>query len=155
MLGHVAVSPSGSRVASFSAGENEFRIWDGRTAAPQLTIRTSAGLHALAWGNENRLAVALRDSTIRLHEGFNLPESARLTGHTSPVVRLAFSADGKRLASASEDGTVRVWALNGLTWTDLLTLKADGQSGLAFGRDGKVLIVAGLREVRALGMIEE
>ena len=44
-----------------------------------------------------------------------------LKGHTSVVVSVAFSPDGKRIASASRDRTVKVW--DATTGQEILTLK--------------------------------
>ena len=35
-----------------------------------------------------------------------------LKGHSSAVMSVAFSPDGKKIVSGSDDGTVRVWDVN-------------------------------------------
>jgi predicted NACHT family NTPase len=66
-----------------------------------------------------------------------------LQGHTSPVLSVAFTPDGKRLASGSADGTVRLWD----PATGKEALKFDAHKGkvlgLCFAPDGTILATAG------------
>jgi WD40 repeat protein len=65
-----------------------------------------------------------------------------LTGHTSGIIRLAFSPDGNYLASNSADGQIRIWNLQ--TGQNVLTLA--GHSGIvraaSFSPDSQKLISA-------------
>jgi WD40 repeat protein len=59
-----------------------------------------------------RLAPLLPDPHLRIRWGLSPPDTALirvLTGHTSEVWALAWSAEGTRLASAGQDRVVRVW----------------------------------------------
>src|SRR5215471_17481068 len=52
-----------------------------------------------------------------------------LVGHKDAVVRLGFSADGKRLVSISQDGVVARWdAVSGKTQGVFTVARADGQA---------------------------
>ncbi len=64
---------------------------------------------------------------------------ATLKGHTSVVVSVAFSPDGKTLASASYDGTLKLWDM--ATGKERATLgEYTGCVGcVAFSPDGKTL----------------
>ena len=55
-----------------------------------------------------RLAVAAV-SGIWFYDAHTGSEVALLTGHTSPMSSVSFSADGTTLASDSDDNTVRLW----------------------------------------------
>jgi serine/threonine protein kinase len=67
---------------------------------------------------------------------------AVLTGHTAPVVALAFAPEGSTLASASQDRTIRLWKPTG--GPCLATLEGAGAVRvLAFSPDGQSLVSAG------------
>ncbi|MBC7318837.1 PD40 domain-containing protein [Candidatus Bipolaricaulota bacterium] len=76
---------------------------------------------------------------VELREADTLELAALLTGHTEPVLSVAFSPDGSLLASGSWDGTIKLW--NVATGEELRTLT--GHTGyvysVAFSPDGKIL----------------
>src|SRR5262249_14835533 len=66
-----------------------------------------------------------------------LKERMTLTGHTEPILAIAFSLDSKILASAGNYDTLRLWDLE--TGKVKFTLKDPPCCSLAFSPDGKIL----------------
>ncbi len=60
--------------------------------------------------DEKRIAIGGADNRIRIFD-LDGKNEIQLLGHTSSVVSLSFTADGKYLVSGSEDGSVKVWDL--------------------------------------------
>lgn len=66
-----------------------------------------------------------------------------LEGHTSPVLSVAFSPDGKRLATVADDDHLRIWDL--ASRKELFSDKGMKQNGnqVRFTPDGKLLVAIG------------
>jgi WD40 repeat protein len=91
------------------------------------------------------LASASRDETVRLWDvASRRPLGEALKGHSSSVLGVAFSPDGKMLASAGVDQTVRLWDVaRHRSLGDPLKGHTGSVLGVAFSPDGKLLASAG------------
>ncbi len=112
----VAVSPDGRRVLVTSV-YGLARLFD---AVTRKTVHTLAAGTAASPGAEafyravfspDGKTVAVAGSRdVRLWDAASGAERAfKLSGHTSVLRSVAYSADGRRIVTASADGTVRVW----------------------------------------------
>jgi WD40 repeat protein len=68
--------------------------------------------NSIVWSHDgSRLAVALRDKTVKVWDPATGQTVSILEGHNELVFLIAWSPDGSRLASGSADHTVKIWDL--------------------------------------------
>jgi WD40 repeat protein len=147
----VAFSHDGKRVVSASRDET-LRVWDVATGKELKVIRAGQPLVTVALSPDCRhvLVGSLgSDSLIRL-DLENEKETVSLSGHTSRVLAVCYTRDGKRAVSASQDGTLRIWDMSTLKIVRVLkghessvaavALSADGQRAVSGGADKKLYI---------------
>jgi WD40 repeat protein len=116
-LDHVnslAISPDGTILAiaggsPAEAGMSELWSWPARKPIGRLEGHEDV-VYAVVWlPQQQAIATASADRTIRIWNPITQRCLATLTGHSGPVLALAVSPDGKWLCSASVDQTIRVW----------------------------------------------
>jgi WD40 repeat protein len=126
----VSFSPDGRRLLSGS-GDHSVRLWDLATGTE---VRRFSGhtdiVWAVAFSPDGRHAVSgsgwrydrkrvshgtmaftpgTEDYTVRLWDVATGEERCCYRGHTSVVLSVVFTPDGRRILSGSNDGTVRLW----------------------------------------------
>src|SRR5205085_5036721 len=97
----------------FSAShDGTLRTWEVSTGKEVGNVNTGLRFmqRAVFDPKGNRALLVLNDSSVRLWDLKAGKEVCRLDGHTSLVLSLAFSSDGKRAVTAG-DFTVRLWDL--------------------------------------------
>jgi WD40 repeat protein len=116
-LDHVsllAFSPDGAILAiaggsPAEAGMTELWSWPARKPIGRLEGHEDV-VYAVVWlPQQQAVATASADRTIRIWEPITRRCLTTLTGHSGPVLALAVSPDGKWLCSGSVDQTIRVW----------------------------------------------
>jgi len=98
-----AFSPDGKRVVS-GGDDRAVKIWNVETGTEIVSLggHNGAGI-CLCTVDEDGYLEDDDDFEAIIHPG------CPVSGHTGPVKRVQFSADGAHVVSASEDNTVRVW----------------------------------------------
>jgi RNA polymerase sigma factor (sigma-70 family) len=123
---HLAFSPDGKYLASWSPRDALLSIWD--VARGKLLTRLNDDVERIvsqvhfAWSADSRMLAVSRTSTendpslkprIQLWEMATMQMRREFQGHHLPVRVLAFSPDGRWLASGSADSTILVWNVSG------------------------------------------
>jgi dipeptidyl aminopeptidase/acylaminoacyl peptidase len=166
----VAISPDGKLVAAATWSQpGLIYLWDWQAAlhaenatiTPLQTIEASKiYVNALAFSPDSLLLasagldgnVKLWDVASALGEATGTPGAVRLVGllqdHTSSVISLAFSPDGKSLASGSDDTRVIVWDVAKGTSRRVFPGAPGGVISVAFSPDGAWLAASSAGLIR-------
>ncbi|MBM3216929.1 hypothetical protein FJZ36_18700, partial [Candidatus Poribacteria bacterium] len=88
------------------------------------------------------------DKTVRLWDVASRREVAALAGHTSDVLSVSFSPDGRTLASGSDDNTVRLWDVASRREVAALAGHTEPVLSVSFSPDGRTLASGSYQEVR-------
>jgi len=121
-------------------------------AGGPLRLAVTSEIHDLMLSPDGSLVAAgTQDGIVRLWDTANDWMMRTLSGHTGPVVSVAFAPDGSTLFSASHDGTVRLWdvstVLNAGVLSDQVERELDARGGplndLALAADGSILATIG------------
>jgi eukaryotic-like serine/threonine-protein kinase len=109
--GHVAITPDGKHIAAAIYDQEEVRIYNVANGGRQSgTGALGSQALALAFSPDGRrLAMGMRNSTVRLHDAVTGELIRRFTGHLGEVFVVAWTPHGD-LISAGQDHTVRVWS---------------------------------------------
>ncbi|MCX5535876.1 TIR domain-containing protein [Streptomyces sp. NBC_00006] len=158
-IGALAFSPDG-RLQAAGGYDQKVRLWDmTKSPHPKLLHTWRAGRDArslfdngfaLAFSPDgNTLVTGSSDHSVHLWDLKNPARprqlGARMTGHTSHVTGVAFSADGRLLATAGDD--VRLWDVHDRARPGLIGDPLEGNHrgtfALALASDGTTLVTGG------------
>ena len=140
----IAFNADGTRLASASA-DRSVKIWDTAkgTRLYTLTDATDALAAVTFHPTEPKVTAAGADKTIRTWalDDVGGRQVQAFIAHTSGVLRVRYSPDGRKLASSGMDGSVKVW--DAATGTELRAIngQSDWPQGLAWSPDGNSLAV--------------
>ena len=128
-------------LAGMPGSEAEGLVLVDATSLAEVRRFSSPAPLAFAVGaDERHLAVAGKDSVIRLFDIATGERLAELRGHDLDVFALAFSPDGTRLASSGHDRAIRLWDLG--TFEPVARLSGHEDTVMALVWDGNERLVS-------------
>jgi len=147
----IAFTPDGSKILTGQVQmmvpghiTPKARVWDATHCCAVGTLAGHRGaINAVAFSpNQEIVASASDDATVRLWETTSGRTLQVLSAHSGAVLALAFSPDGTMLASGSADQTIIVWAVAGGEPLRIIRGHTGSITSLAFDISGNRLVSA-------------
>jgi len=118
------------------------RFGSPRTIAPAPSSQPGFAILGLAFSpNGKQLACGGESGVIALCSVSNGEQPVHLEGHTSGILQLAYSRDGRRLASVARDGTLRLWEVD--QRKEWRSFNVGVGEAVAFSPDGRWIAAVG------------
>ena len=89
--------------------DRAIRVWSTATGECEHTVDASSPVYALTKCGDEKLVSGQHDSSIIVWNTSTWTCERTLAGHTSHVMGLAITNDGRKMLSGSDDGSVKVW----------------------------------------------
>jgi WD40 repeat protein len=115
----VGFSQDGTRLISSDA--RELIVWSTETGEQISRVRLAMPWYyhsdypSVSLSPNKRFLVLCRQGLVRVFDAETGDQLTSLTGHTAPVLAVAFSPSGLLLASGAEDAKVKLWDLSSVT----------------------------------------
>jgi WD40 repeat protein len=138
----VTFSPDGQLLASAGA-DRAVKVWDVASGNRLYTLGESTDwVYSVAWSPDGKhLAAGSVDRSIRIWSVNNRQGQivSATFAHEGPVLRLAYSRDGKTLYSLGEERVAKAWATDRMTERRTYPAQAEAVLSLAVTPDEKIL----------------
>jgi WD40 repeat protein len=134
----VAISPDGYH--ALSAGRS-IRLWRASNGRLVRTYKGAAASVAFSPdGSRFVTDTAMADNTLRLWDTQSGKILRTFSGHTSAVLSMAFSPDGRHVLSGSDDSTARLWDVETGSLLQTYTGHTARVSSVTFSPDGSRIL---------------
>lgn len=149
----LAFSPDGKMLAGTGAA---ITFWEAATGR-ELRSLSDASDGKLAFSPDGKLLLAanndVKEFALLLLDVATGEPVQKLTGHTSPITSIAFSADGRTLASGRQTNiarldTIKLWDTSTGQMVRTLSGNQNAVNDVAFSGDGRTLLAGAGIEIR-------
>jgi WD40 repeat protein len=144
----VAFSPD-SRSVLTSDSDGTLRLWDLASRSEVRRFEGKSNVYAIAFSADGRLVVTGSsdntspvDRIARLWDVASGREIRRFEGHSSLVISVAFSPDGRSVLTGSLDSTARLWDVGSGREIQRFEGRTEAVSAVAFSPDGHFVLDA-------------